>query len=231
MHHLPVKSQLYPKKMKGFYCSLFLFTIISICPNTTVGHGRLMKPPNRSSVWRWPEFSQHHPIPNYTDNQLFCGGLHQEEHPGKDCGICGDPLSSPTPRDNEIGGRYYKGIITGRYFAGQTIDVVVEITAAHKGFMQWRLCTYPEDQSQACFNQHVLEIDGTGSDCTKVTVTEPRTYSVRLKLPPGVSCSHCVIQWNYRAGNNWGNCNNGTSGLGCGPQETFRGCADVSISP
>ena len=31
------------------------------------------------------------------------------------------------------------------------------------------------------------------------------------------------------AGNNWGKCEDGTSGMGCGPQETFRSCADIKI--
>ncbi|KAF8764486.1 hypothetical protein HNY73_022552 [Argiope bruennichi] len=30
-------------------------------------------------------------------------------------------------------------------------------------------------------------------------------------------------------GNNWGRCEDGQSRLGCGPQETFRGCADIVI--
>ena len=33
------------------------------------------------------------------------------------------------------------------------------------------------------------------------------------------------------AGNNWGSCDDGTSGMGCGPQETFRSCADIRIEP
>ena len=33
-------------------------------------------------------------------------------------------------------------------------------------------------------------------------------------------------------GNNWGKCADGiTAAVGCGPQETFRGCADVEIVP
>lgn len=32
------------------------------------------------------------------------------------------------------------------------------------------------------------------------------------------------------AGNNWGHCENGTSGVGCGPQEEFRSCADITIT-
>lgn len=41
----------------------------------------------------------------------------------------------------------------------------------------------------------------------------------------------CIIQWTYVAGNNWGICEDGTSGNGCGPQETFRGCSDIAITP
>lgn len=46
---------------------------------------------------------------------------------------------------------------------------------------------------------------------------------------PDISCSHCVLQWTYTAGNNWGTCSNGTEAVGCGPQETFRACADIAI--
>jgi hypothetical protein len=31
-------------------------------------------------------------------------------------------------------------------------------------------------------------------------------------------------------GNNWGDCDDGTSAMGCGPQETFRSCSDIVIS-
>ncbi len=49
-------------------------------------------------------------------------------------------------------------------------------------------------------------------------------------LPSGLTCSQCVLQWRYIAGNNWGMCPNGTGAVGCGPQEEFRSCADVSIT-
>lgn len=32
-------------------------------------------------------------------------------------------------------------------------------------------------------------------------------------------------------GNSWGECDDGSSGIGCGPQEEFRGCADIVILP
>lgn len=34
----------------------------------------------------------------------------------------------------------------------------------------------------------------------------------------------------YVIGNTWGQCGNGTSGLGCGPQEHFRTCSDISVT-
>ena len=38
-----------------------------------------------------------------------------------------------------------------------------------------------------------------------------------------------IIQLHSSSGNNWGTCKNGTSGIGCGPQEEFYNCADIAI--
>lgn len=44
----------------------------------------------------------------------------------------------------------------------------------------------------------------------------------RVRLPDGLSCSHCVLQWRYHAGNSWGiDYDTGKSCLGCGHQEEF----------
>ncbi|ODN04840.1 hypothetical protein Ocin01_01848 [Orchesella cincta] len=196
--------------------------------STVSAHGRFMKPASRSSVWRVPEFASQNPPANYDDNQLYCGGVHQADDPGTNCGVCGDPLSQGAPRDNELNGKYYKGIITGRYTAGQVIDIEVDLTTAHLGNMEWRLCTNPQSENQACFNQHVLQLaNGSGTKLAAGPTGMPRT---QVRLPAGVRCDHCVIQWNYRAGNGWGQCEDGSQGPGCGPQETFRGCSDISIS-
>ncbi|OXA39041.1 hypothetical protein Fcan01_26167 [Folsomia candida] len=84
---------------------------------------------------------------------------------------------------------------------------------------------------KACFNQNVLRIagGGPGSGTTKLPAGPTGLMRSKLQLPSGVRCNHCIIQWNYRAGNNWGDCGNGTSATGCGPQETFRGCSDIRI--
>jgi hypothetical protein len=68
----------------------------------------------------------------------------------------------------------------------------------------------------------------------------PRTY-LRVKLPEGVECWHCILQFTYVTGNRWGvgaqgaeyatqECLADEEGmLGCGHQEHFRGCADICI--
>jgi hypothetical protein len=49
-----------------------------------------------------------------------------------------------------------------------------------------------------------------------------------VKLPKDLNCLQCVLQWKYRAGNNWGT-ENGFAGLGYGAQEEFYNCADIAI--
>ena len=54
-----------------FTCGLLLVVgVLHLVPPTR-GHGRLVKPPSRGSMWR---FGYDTP-PNYNDNQLFCGGV------------------------------------------------------------------------------------------------------------------------------------------------------------
>ena len=52
---------------------------------------------------------------------------------------------------------------------------------------------------------------------------------MNYRIPSNLVCDHCVLQWKYTAGNNWGVCGNGTSGLGCGNQENFFSCSDITI--
>lgn len=157
-------------------------------------HGRQLKPPGRSSLWRMDAYKHLNPPANYDDNQLFCGGIHQRDIPGRSCGVCGDPVHERRPRANEIGGRFYKGIITEQYESGEIIYVEAEITAPHMGFMEWRLCADPLWQEQDCFDKNLLQIaDGSGS---RVEVgNQAGIFWAKLKLPDGVVCDHCVIQW------------------------------------
>ena len=39
-----------------------------------------------------------------------------------------------------------------------------------------------------------------------------------------------LLKWTYKTGNSWGTDPDGTSCVGCGPQEHFRACADIKIN-
>jgi len=56
-------------------------------------------------------------------------------------------------------------------------------------------------------------------------------WNTTVMLPEDVTCTQCILQWTYTAGNDWGTCENGTEAVGCGPQEQFRACADIEIVP
>ncbi|XP_042859166.1 uncharacterized protein LOC122245292 [Penaeus japonicus] len=193
------------------------------------GHGRLVDPPGRSTMWR---LGFDTPV-NYNDHQLFCGGYRQQwmKNRGR-CGECGDPWDIPRPRPNEAGGIFGTGLISKVYHQGQVITVTVHLTANHMGWFEFRLC--PNDNpnqyvKQSCLNKHVLTlIDYPG---TRYQIKHSKTglFRVRLQLPDTVTCSQKVVQWHYTTGNNWGFCKDGSNQPGCGPQEVFRGCSDVAI--
>jgi hypothetical protein len=79
--------------------------------------------------------------------------------------------------------------------------VIVDITAAHLGYMEWRLCPDPvRANEQSCFNEHLLKLANAGGGESQVYVKQPGRYAALLRLPTGLKCDHCVVQWNYRAG-------------------------------
>ncbi|KAI5637823.1 lytic polysaccharide mono-oxygenase, cellulose-degrading domain-containing protein [Phthorimaea operculella] len=145
----------------------------------------------------------------------------------KTCGICGDAYNIAPPRPHELGGTYGLGLIVARYAPGALISTTVDLTTSHKGFWQFKLCPDPESSDQACFDKHVLETED-GEEKYYPTRGSGK-YNVTYRLPKGVICDHCVLQWRYTAGNNWGICGNGSQGLGCGAQEQFGACSDISI--
>ncbi|XP_069944193.1 uncharacterized protein [Cherax quadricarinatus] len=192
------------------------------------GHGRLMEPPSRATAWRlgWPT-----PI-DYNDNQGFCGGFNQqhEVNDGK-CGVCGDAWDQH-PRPHEApDGVYATGTIVKHYTQGQIINVTVDITSNHRGHFEFRICPDPEvEATQDCLDKHPLLLaDGSGFKYNISLCTGD--HNLQLCLPAHLTCTHCVLQWRYVAGNNWGVCDDGTGALGCGPQEEFRACADLAILP
>lgn len=111
-----------------------------------------------------------------------------------------------------------------------------------------------QEATQECFDRYPLLVTNTKSVRYSIPNESKKqeTFTYKVKLPVGVTCSQCVIQWTYYTGNMWGTCKNGTEGnnliyrldsiifknifltniilaVGCGPAETFRNCADVSV--
>lgn len=196
------------------------------------GHGRLIEPPSRSSAFRYGFQTP----PNYNDHELYCGGFARQQRNGGKCGECGDPWDVPQPRPNEHGGKYGQGVIVRKYNPGSDMTIRVELTASHMGYFEFRLCPNLAAK-QDCLDKHLLELLGGTPSLPQPgdlnTRFYPRNgsriYDIKARLPEGLECGNCVLQWRYIAGNNWGMCDNGTGAVGCGPQEEFRACSDISI--
>ncbi|XP_068895525.1 uncharacterized protein [Tenebrio molitor] len=191
------------------------------------GHGMMLEPPNRSSLWRFDPSAP----PNYNDNENFCGGADVQWHQydGK-CGLCGDEFGKPHPQANENTGTYGQGKVVREYTSGSVIDVQVLLTTNHLGFFNFSLCVLQNpdapEPDESCFQTLTL---GNGEINYNV-VSGEKSIDTQVKLPDGLTCNRCVLRWHYRTGNNWGQCDDGSYAEGCGPQENFRSCADVSIA-
>jgi len=216
------------KYSKGFVVTLLTEFLVNVS-----GHARFLEPPSRSSMWR---FGFGTPA-DYQDNEGFCGGFAVQwntENNGR-CGICGDQADLPVRQHESPGGIYANGVIVREYTEGQMIDVVIEVTANHKGHFTFKICPnndVTQDPTQDCFDEpdNLLKVLPDLSGTFPLSSSNTGKYDVRLQLPEGLECEQCILQWTYTAGNNWGTCEDGTGALGCGNQEHFRACADVKIT-
>ncbi|XP_076266066.1 uncharacterized protein LOC143199828 [Rhynchophorus ferrugineus] len=197
------------------------------------GHGRLMDPPARNSMWR---FGFPNPV-NYNDNELYCGGYSvQWQQNGGKCGICGDAYNLEEPRPHEAGGLYAKGIVTRHYSVGQSIDIEIELTANHYGRFEISLCpnnNYKQEATQECFDRFPLYLSGPEKSTAFIIPEDgvkKAVFRYQVRLPAYITCTQCVMRWVYYTGNQWGVCENGTHAVGCGKSETFINCADVAIT-
>ncbi|XP_053382635.1 uncharacterized protein LOC128549609 isoform X2 [Mercenaria mercenaria] len=201
-------------------------TFLSLA-TVVMGHGRLIDPPSRSSAYRFGFGTPR----NDNDHQLSCGGFWNQwgRNQGR-CGVCGDPYQGP--RENEAGGKYATGTIVRHYREGQQITVVIDMTVGHGGFSEFRICPNNDVHkaiTQQCLDQHLLATPSGETRIEHGHVTGLLRY--KLKLPRGLTCTQCVLQWKWNTASN-NNCNYVTHENcceGCGPQEQFYGCADVSI--
>ena len=193
-----------------------------------LGHGMMLDPASRNSAWRF--------FPNrpkqYTDNELNCGGFSVQwnTNNGK-CGVCGDAYHDKNPK-YVYPGKFAKDVfITKTYREGETIKVTIKITSNHQGFFRFsvgKVMSRPIRQQQLT---HVL-LQPDGSNTWQLHSSGNGNFQIKLVLPRGLTCDHCVLQWWWTVGNNWGCDDDGNCGVGLGKkQETFVNCADIKITP
>ncbi|XP_020912353.2 uncharacterized protein LOC110250096 [Exaiptasia diaphana] len=186
-----------------------------------LGHGYMIDPPARNACWK--EFGQC--VPNYTPNELNCGGRPTQIANDGKCGVCGDRVGT---KKHVYPGRYATGFITRTYRKGQEITAKIHITANHKGWFEFRVGDIgapPITQPKLSY----LLTNSLGKTRYPLRGSGNSYETIKLRLPAGLTCRHCVLQWWWKVGNSWG-CDADGCGLGHGHQETFVNCADIQIA-
>ena len=110
------------------------------------------------------------------------------------------------------------------------------MSANHRGYFEFRLCSLENnansDATQECLDRHLLQIADTNlTKYRDVAKHGSKMITIRVQLPSDIACHHCVFQWKYTTGNNWGRdpvTNKSGPGLGR-ENETFMGCSDIAI--
>lgn len=145
------------------------------------------------------------------------------------CGLCGDSFSEAIPRKHELGGKYGQGVIVKTYTNEETVDIGVQITSNHLGYFSFEICNLDKfgKESEECFAENKLSFPG--EEQRYPIGSRIGLINVSTLIPKNLKCDHCVLRWIYKAGNNWGVCEDGSGALGCGMQETFINCADIRI--
>lgn len=123
------------------------------------------------------------------------------------CGVCGDARFGS--RDHELGGTYGAGVITGTYEEGGVVDITLDITANHRGSMQFRVCNV-DDPSTDCneysgFSEPLRRADYPEETRWRIRPQDQGNdlqYTMQYRLPEGLTCTHCVLQWWWLTENN-----------------------------
>lgn len=134
---------------------------------------------------------------------------------------------------HETGNTMALNVTTRNYFPGSSIDLMIEIVANHGGKFRFEMCwrdNWETKETEDCFE--ALKLSGKEEDEVEYELdaasgTGMNTLSV--ELPLNKTCEHCVFRWHWKSANNWGVCDDGSEAVGCGYQEVYRNCADISV--
>ncbi|KAG7160094.1 putative Lytic polysaccharide mono-oxygenase, cellulose-degrading-containing protein 2 [Homarus americanus] len=92
------------------------------------------------------------------------------------------------------------GIISRVYREGEVLTVTVHLTANHMGWFEFRLCPNNDPTQyvkQSCLNKHVLRLLDYPGTRYHLKHSQTGLFRIRLQLPPGLTCTQCVVQWHY----------------------------------
>ena len=88
----------------------------------------------------------------------------------------------------------------------QVIDIEVDLTTNHWGRFALKLCPVSDRKTivtQECLDEYPLHLanDPTKTEFEIPSDVKKKAYLVyKVKLPAGVTCNQCVIQWTYYTG-------------------------------
>lgn len=126
---------------------------------------------------------------------------------------------------------------TRNYFPGSSVDIMIEIVANHGGRFYFEMCwrdSIDIKETEDCFEP--LELSKTikeDEDEHEYYILSAEKgsgiYTMSVDLPMDKICEHCILRWHWKSANNWGVCEDGSEKVGCGYQEVYRNCADVSV--
>ncbi|XP_068681915.1 uncharacterized protein [Montipora foliosa] len=206
--------------------SFRVFIALSLV-DLVLGHGRLIDPASRNSAWRYGFGTPRQD----TDNELNCGGFSVQWNTNKGkCGVCGDAYHLKKREAlYTYPGKFATGTITKVYTEGQEIEVLVDVTSNHNGGFTFRVGDIGDPPITQEKLKHVLK-QPNGATEWKINSKFNTVFKIRLQLPKGLTCDHCVLQWWWRVANSWGCDGPGNCGIGKGEQETFVNCADIRIT-
>lgn len=127
---------------------------------------------------------------------------------------------------------------TRNYFPGSSVDLLIEIVANHGGQFYFEMCwrdNWTTQETEDCFEPLKMtkgkhQDEETDEDYYELDPAAPTgLVALSLDLPFNRTCDNCILRWHWRSGNNWGLCEDGSERVGCGYQEIYRNCADISV--
>lgn len=125
--------------------------------------------------------------------------------------MCGDAWDDPIPRPHEAGGKYATGTVVRKYKTASVIPVAVDLTAPHRGYFEFRLCSADSlapgvEVTQECLDGNLLSVVGSkdnsssGSSKFMISSVSGQIHRINLQLPANLTCTRCVFQWKYNTG-------------------------------